>query len=173
MDYKIEKYQTKLHNINYDQSHPSYLIYMQKYNYYLTGGGTERRTRRTRKTKSITYLFNNFLKKMTRRNPNYMHNMNNNAQQITDDFNNFIQKINIYRQQRSIQPIELLSDDQVERLIVLYKEFLEKRKEMQERQQLQQRQSGSPRSPRSSRSSRSPPRPRSPRPQRPSPPPMI
>jgi hypothetical protein len=152
MDYKLNKYLTKLQNIEYDQSHPSYSIYMEKYMYYLEGGGRER------KTKSISYLFNKFLKKMIRRNSNYMYNMNNNVQQITDDFNNYINKINIYRQQRSIQPIQTLNDDQVERLIVLYKELLEKRQEMQQRQMQQRQMQSQSRSPRPerSRSSRSP-----------------
>jgi hypothetical protein len=40
-DSKLQKYLYKLQNINYNQNHPKYNIYMTKYEYYVMEGGTK------------------------------------------------------------------------------------------------------------------------------------
>ena len=109
MDYKLEKYLNKLQNIEYDRSHPSYSIYMEKYMYYLTGGRG--------KVRGIQSIFNKFINMMKQQDLSYINNMNNNDEKITDDFNWYIENvINKNRQQK----ILLQTDDEIDRLIVNY-----------------------------------------------------
>jgi hypothetical protein len=96
MEYKLEKYLNKLQNIEYDQSHPSYSIYMEKYMYYLTGG-----------RKSIQSIFNRFVAINLVKDPNYTFDMNKNAIIIRNTFNSYIRNINIQRP----PPQKLLTQD--------------------------------------------------------------
>lgn len=129
MDYKLEKYLNKLQNIEYDKSHPSYSIYMEKYTYYLSGGVIDR---------DIYTVFIKFINMMLQRaDHTYQSNMINNVEQITNDFNEYIIKfINKKRYFEKIQPFLPQTIDQIKKLIVVYSK--NKTKETQKQKQLLQ-----------------------------------